>query len=67
MSPRIDRAIRATARTIAQIIMTAAVAYLLLWIGMNILLGCETWDSSRWTETNSCIPITEPLFRLPVE
>ena len=21
----------------------------------NLILGCETWDESRWTETNSCI------------
>lgn len=33
----------------------AAAASLLLWIGLNILLGCETWDQTRWTETNSCL------------
>jgi hypothetical protein len=37
-------------------------AYLLLWIGMNMLLGCETWDQTRWTETKSCIPISHPVW-----
>ena len=29
------------------------------FVGINFLLGCETWDQSYWTEYNSCIIPTE--------
>ena len=29
------------------------------FIGINFLLGCETWDQSYWTEYNSCITPTQ--------
>ena len=25
------------------------------FVGINFLLGCETWDQSYWTEYNSCV------------
>jgi hypothetical protein len=25
---------------------------------INFMLGCETWDESLWTETNSCLTLT---------
>jgi len=25
------------------------------FIAVNFALGCETWDSSLWTATNSCV------------
>ena len=32
---------------------------LLATVGINFLLGCETWDQSYWTEYNSCITPTQ--------
>jgi hypothetical protein len=29
------------------------------FVGINFLLGCETWDQSYWTEYNSCITPTQ--------
>ena len=28
--------------------------FLLAFVIINLLLGCETWDESLWTEYNSC-------------
>jgi len=32
-----------------------AFAFLIAFSLLNFMLGCETWDESLWTETNSCI------------
>ena len=29
------------------------------FVGINFLLGCETWDQSYWTEYNSCVTPTQ--------
>ena len=29
------------------------------FVGINFLIGCETWDQSYWTEYNSCITPTQ--------
>tara|TARA_B100001063_G_C16564568_1_gene452741 strand:- start:385 stop:600 length:216 start_codon:yes stop_codon:yes gene_type:complete len=38
----------------------AAIALTIIGFGMaftllNMMLGCETWDQSLWTEYNSCV------------
>jgi hypothetical protein len=33
------------------------------FIILNLILGCETWDESLWTEYNSCI---KPLQMLGI-
>ena len=33
----------------------AAFGMLMAFIGVNALLGCETWDQSLWTASNSCV------------
>jgi len=35
------------------------VGFLIAFVAINWVLGCETWDESLWTETNSCITITQ--------
>ena len=35
------------------------VGFLIAFVAVNFMLGCETWDESLWTETNSCITITQ--------
>ena len=31
------------------------ISLFITFIILNLILGCETWDSSLWTERNSCI------------
>jgi len=33
-------------------------AFLMAFVLINFMLGCETWDESLWTETNSCLTVT---------
>lgn len=28
---------------------------------INFILGCETWDSTYWTDTNSCVTLPQLL------
>ena len=42
---------------ILALVVTAGVGFLLAFIIINLLLGCETWDESLWTEYNSCITL----------
>ena len=39
------------------LVVTAGVGFLLAFIIINLLLGCETWDESLWTEYNSCLTL----------
>ncbi len=36
-----------------------AVSFLLAFIVINLALGCETWDESKWTEMNSCLTFSQ--------
>ena len=31
------------------------ISYLFIFIMLNLMLGCNTWDRDLWTDTNSCI------------
>jgi len=42
---------------ILALVVTAGVGFLLAFIIINLLLGCETWDESLWTEYNSCLTL----------
>lgn len=35
--------------------MILTVTWLLLFVAINFMLGCESWDEQYWTEYNSCI------------
>ena len=34
---------------------TVLIGFLMAFILVNMVLGCETWDQELWTEYNSCI------------
>ena len=34
---------------------TFALSAMMGFIMVNVMLGCETWDASYWTVTNSCV------------
>lgn len=36
-------------------------ALMLLFVMINFMLGCESWDQTYWTEMNSCIYPSEFL------
>ena len=42
---------------ILALVVTAGVGFLLALVIINLLLGCETWDESLWTEYNSCLTL----------
>ena len=44
---------------ILALVVTAGVGFLLAFTFINLMLGCETWDESLWTETNSCLTINQ--------
>ena len=33
--------------------------YMVVFCGINLVLGCETWDESLWTEQNSCVKFSQ--------
>jgi len=37
------------------LMMSIIVGFLLAFVLVNLFLGCETWDESQWTVTNSCL------------
>ena len=41
--------------TLSGLILAITIAYIIAFLGINLLLGCETWDSSLWTDRNSCL------------
>ena len=44
---------------ILALVVTAGVGFLIAFTFINLMLGCETWDESLWTETNSCLTINQ--------
>jgi hypothetical protein len=44
---------------ILALVATAGVGFLVAFLFINLMLGCETWDESLWTETNSCLTINQ--------
>ena len=42
---------------ILALVATAGVGFLIAFVIINLLLGCETWDESLWTEYNSCFTL----------
>jgi hypothetical protein len=47
------RAVEIIAATIGMTLF----AFLMVFVLLNFMLGCETWDEARWTETNSCVTV----------
>ena len=37
--------------------LVVAFGFLLAFVLINFMLGCETWDESLWTEYNSCLTL----------
>ena len=42
---------------ILALVVTAGAGFFLAFVIINLLLGCETWDESLWTEYNSCLTL----------
>lgn len=39
---------------ILTLLAVAFFSFFIVWLGINLILGCETWDREMWTEQNSC-------------
>ena len=37
--------------------LSLSVALILVFIFVNMILGCESWDKDLWTENNSCVTV----------
>ena len=37
--------------------LSLSVAFILVFIFVNMILGCESWDRDLWTENNSCVTV----------
>lgn len=35
--------------------------YLVVFCFINLILGCQTWDQSLWTEYNSCMTFAQSI------
>ena len=35
--------------------LSLGVAFFTVFLLLNVVLGCESWDSDLWTERNSCV------------
>lgn len=35
--------------------------YLFVFCVINLMLGCQTWDQSLWTEHNSCMTFAQSI------
>ena len=46
---------RRLVETAGAVIALALTGFFLAFIFINLLLGCESWDESYWTPTNSCL------------
>lgn len=51
MNKYLRLAMQATGITFGIVFISLFITFIIL----NLILGCETWDSSLWTEQNSCI------------
>ena len=43
--------------TLGATALVVAFGFLMAFVLINFMLGCETWDESLWTEYNSCITL----------
>ena len=41
--------------TFTSLLLAFLIGFIIVFLGINLLLGCETWDSSLWTDRNSCL------------
>lgn len=46
-------------KVIGGLLIATVVGFFLAFVIINLILGCETWDESLWTETNSCLTLTQ--------
>jgi hypothetical protein len=37
------------------VLISGVMGILLAFVGVNFILGCETWDESLWTYEHSCL------------
>ena len=44
---------------ILAVLLSVGIGFLVGFILINWILGCETWNQELWTETNSCVTIQQ--------
>ncbi len=46
-------------RFIGKLLLAVVVSYFIAFIAINFILGCESWDKRYWTESNSCLTLSQ--------
>jgi len=41
--------------------MTVVISFLIVFIVINFMLNCQTWDQELWTATSSCVTLGQFL------
>ena len=41
------------------LVMTLFMAFLIVFVVINLTLNCQTWDDSYWTESSSCVTVSQ--------
>tara|TARA_Y100000114_G_scaffold81943_2_gene75641 strand:+ start:709 stop:879 length:171 start_codon:yes stop_codon:yes gene_type:complete len=41
--------------------MALAMAFLIVFVVINFMLNCQTWDQDLWTDTSSCVTLGQFL------
>ena len=42
-------------------VMALFMAFLIAFVLINFMLNCQSWDESYWTETSSCVTVSQIL------
>jgi len=42
-------------------VLTVVMAFLIAFVFINFMLNCQSWDESYWTETSSCVTVSQIL------
>ena len=45
----------------ASIFLLFIIVILFEWAVLNAVLGCRTWDETKWTSESSCVPLKQLL------
>ncbi len=38
-------------------LLSFGAAFFIVFLFINLVLGCESWDRDLWTENNSCVTV----------
>ncbi len=52
---------KATGNILLAIVMGAGFLMMIEFVILNMIMGCQTWDRTLWTETSSCVTFRDMI------